>query len=419
MRSPIEIFQTSLKKSRARFLINQLQLNLHKRESFISTDTEAELYDLLHHLPRTDRQPLIEKFEKLRMQFELWKESQASGTDVQPAQEAVNNYQISEETLLSNFSDSQKEFIKKCIDNYTQTLWSQSTGLFKSSARLITGSGHQGGSHYWDKWQKSDSPKHLKSAIRDFFDLEKGNLHSSLEAELKKFLRLENTTDEIIIARIQKEFFDKKGELNNPEQTDNPVNLWNEYAETLESLQQQLELTSATFHDKLSIRNMENWRGYLEMGLLLWKKRSITPLMQSTQMLQTLGQALGISLPFATAAGVASLLARIPTPITMALAGGGWFLAYRNQTKKKRETAVAGLWLLLYQRSQLLKQRAALELAAENLRKQISGAKKGRIMRGWQKLTRRGSEDIEQRQLAQTLETLEDLLSIQEKLGLL
>ena len=140
--------------------------------------------------------------------------------------------------------------------------------------------------------------------------------------------------------------------------------------------------------------------------------------MQSTQMLQTLGQALGVSVPFATAAGIAGFLARIPTPITLALAGGGWLLAYRNQTKHKRETAIAGIWLLLYQRSQLLKQRAALELAADDLRKQLKSPGKNLFKRAWQKIRGNKISDRETEHLRQTLETLEDLMNMQTKLGL-
>lgn len=414
MRSPIEIFQTSLKKSRVIFILKQIQQNLHKREEFVSDETKAELFELFQHLPRTERQPLLEKFEKLRIQHQLWKDSQNTSENVISGV-IGKDFEVTEETLISDFTDSQKEFLQKTVENYRSTLWSQGSGLFKSGARFLTGSGHQGGHHYWEKWQESDSPNHFKSAVKDIFDLKTGSLQQGLQDELEKQFKLEHSTSEQIIERIQKEFFDKK---QTQKSQDNPVDLWSEYAETLESLQQQLELSSATFNQKLSLRNMENWRSYLEMGLILWKKRSIAPLMQSTQMLQTLGQALGVSVPFATAAGIAGFLARIPTPITLALAGGGWLLAYRNQTKHKRETAIAGIWLLLYQRSQLLKQRAALELAADDLRKQLKSPGKNIFKRAWQKIRGNKISDRETEHLRQTLETLEDLMNMQTKLGL-
>jgi hypothetical protein len=414
MRSPIEIFKTSLKKSRVLTILKQTQQNLHKREEFISNDEKAELFDLFQHLPRTDRQPMIEKFEKMRIQHQLWKESQSTAENVLPGAVA-RDFEISEETLITDFSESQKEFLLKTVNNYQTTLWSQSTGLFKSSTRFFTGSGHQGGHRYWEKWQQSEAPQHFKSAIKDIFDLQSASLQQGLQEQLEKQFKLENASPEQIIEKIQKEFFDQK---HTQKAEDNPIDLWSEYAETLESLQQQLELSSATFNQKLSLRNMQNWRSYLEMGLILWKKRSIAPLIQSTQMLQTLGQALGISVPFATAAGIAGFLARIPTPVTLALAGGGWLLAYRNQTKHKRETAIAGIWLLLYQRSQLLKQRAALELAAEDLRNQLKAPGKNAFKRAWDKVRGERMSERETEHLRQTLETLEELMNIQTKLGL-
>jgi hypothetical protein len=414
MRSPIEIFQTSLKKSRVIFILKQIQQNLHKREDFVSDETKSELFELFQHLPRTERQPLLEKFEKLRIQHQLWKDSQNTSENIIPGV-VGKDFEVTEETLISDFTDSQKEFLQKTIENYRSTLWSQGSGLFKSGARFLTGSGHQGGHHYWEKWQESDSPNHFKSAVKDIFDLKTGSLQQGLQDELEKQFKLENVSSEQIIERIQKEFFDKK---QTQKSQDSPVDLWSEYAETLESLQQQLELSSATFNEKLSLRNMENWRSYLEMGLILWKKRSIAPLMQSTHMLQTLGQALGVSVPFATAAGIAGFLARIPTPITLALAGGGWLLAYRNQAKHKREIAIAGIWLLLYQRSQLLKQRAALELAADDLRRQLKASSKNLFKRAWQKIKGTKISDRETEHLRQTLETLEDLMNMQTKLGL-
>ena len=112
MRSPIEIFQTSLKKSRVIFILKQIQQNLHKREEFVSEETKAELFELFQYLPRTERQPLLEKFEKLRIQHQLWKDSQNTSENVISGV-VGKDFEVTEETLISDFTDSQKEFLQK------------------------------------------------------------------------------------------------------------------------------------------------------------------------------------------------------------------------------------------------------------------------------------------------------------------